>query len=355
LKSRKYLYAFLSLFVVLALVLSGCNSSSSPKEKLQDALKKSAEVKSYGMKGSLKVQDLKLPPEVMEEEGAASALGLIQNAEVSWTGAYRLDPLLMELNLKLSISGDLAMTFQVPIIMNKEKMWIKVPNIPMLGLPEDLVGKFVEFDLNELAKEQGTEWTGVADVGQSVKFANDIYAILFKHLDEKTYLSAPSAKDAGIPDEAGVKSVVQFHLTQEQVEPFIKTVVKDIAPEIINLLSSNEDYRKLAELSQEDLDSAKKELDNLSDADLQEGIDEFKKTVKSLDVLANFGINKDGFASYTDATLKAEIEDEGQSGSGTIKIVSELTDINGDVKFEFDVPKEEDVITLDELSEYGLY
>ena len=356
-KSRKFVSLFLSLFVVLTLVLSGCSSSSksSPKDTLQGAVEKSADMKSYGMKGSLKIEDLNLPPEVMAEEGAAEALGLIQSAEVSWTGAYRLDPMLLELNLMLSLSGDLAMSFQLPIIMNEEKMWLKVPNIPMLGLPEDLVGKFVEFDLKELAEEQGTEWTGMPDVGQSVQFFNDISGVVFEHIDEETYLSAPKAEEAGIPAEADVKNVVQFHLTQEQVEPFIKTVIKDIAPAVIELLSSNEEYRKLTELTPEDLDAAKAELESVTDEDLQAGIDEFNQMFKSLDILANFGINGDGYATYTDATIKAEIEDAGQTGNGTLKIVSELTDVNGDVKFEFDVPAAENVITLDELAEYGFY
>ncbi|MBB6694459.1 hypothetical protein H7B90_23985 [Cohnella xylanilytica] len=348
----KSLLSVLSLFLTLALILSACSGGSkSPKDALQSAMEKSAEIKSYGLNGSLKIQDLKLPPEVMAEEGAAGALGLLQNAELSWTGAYRADPMLVELNMKVTISGDLAMSFQLPMVMTQEKMWIKVPNIPMLGLPEEVVGKFVEFDLKKLAEEQGTEWPADFNVGNTVKLSNDIYGIVFKHVDEKTYLSKPKAKDAGIPEDKKLKDIVQLHVTKDQVEPFVTTVVKNIAPEVIDLLSKNEEYRKMLQLEQSDLDDAKKELAEVKDQDIKDGLADFNKEVKSLDTTVNIGINDKGFASYTDMTLKAEIESEGQTGSGTIKVVSEMTDINGDPKFEYAEPKGDDVISMDKLNE----
>ncbi|GIO16483.1 hypothetical protein J19TS2_60380 [Cohnella xylanilytica] len=348
----KSLLSVLSLFLTLALILSACSGGSkSPKDALQSAMEKSAEIKSYGLNGSLKIQDLKLPPEVMAEEGAAGALGLLQNAELSWTGAYRADPMLVELNMKVTISGDLAMSFQLPMVMTQEKMWIKVPNIPMLGLPEEVVGKFVEFDLKKLAEEQGTEWPADFNVGNTVKLSNDIYGIVFKHVDEKTYLSKPKAKDAGIPEDKKLKDIVQLHVTKDQVEPFVTTVVKNIAPEVIDLLSKNEEYRKMLQLEQSDLDDAKKELAEVKDQDIKDGLADFNKEVKSLDTTVNIGINDKGFASYTDMTLRAEIESEGQTGSGTIKVVSEMTDINGDPKFEYAEPKGDDVISMDKLNE----
>ncbi|MBB6633275.1 hypothetical protein [Cohnella thailandensis] len=340
----------LSLVLSIAFVLSACSSDSkSASEKLLDSMEKSAEIKSYGLKGSLAIQDLNLPEEVMQEEGAAGALGLLQNAELSWTGAYRADPMMVELNMKISISGDLAMSFQIPIVMTEEKMWLKVPNIPMLGLPEDIVDKFVEFDLKELAEQQGTEIPSTMDVGLLTKFANDLYAIVFKHIDEKTYLSSKSVKDAGIPSDAGVKSVVQLHVTQDQVEPLVNTIIKDIAPEVIELLASNEEYRNMLQLETGDLDEAKKSLEETTDADVKDAMTEFNSAVKSLDAVANFGIDDKGYASYTDMVVKAEIEDNGQSGSGTIKVVSQMSDINADPKFEYGEPKAEDIVPMEDL------
>lgn len=347
----KSLVAVLALLLSIAFVLSGCSESKSPKDRLASAIEKSADIKSYGLNGSLKIEDLKLPDEVMKEDGAASALGLLTGAELSWTGAYRADPMLVELNMKISISGDLAMSFNLPVIMNEEKMWIKIPNIPMLGLPEDVVGKFVEFDLKQLAEQQGTEWPNATDMTTTTKLANDLSGIFFKHIDEKTYLSEVKAKDVGIADDKGLKSVVQVHVTKDQVEPLVNTVIKDIAPEVIDLLEGNADYQKVLDLKKEDLDDAKKQLADVKDEDVKSALDEFNKTVNSMDVTANIGINGDGYASYTDLTLKGEITDQGQTGSGTIKLVSEMTDINGDVKFEIGEPKADQILSQDQLNQ----
>ncbi|MBB6733996.1 hypothetical protein [Cohnella zeiphila] len=346
----KSLAAVLSILMTLVLVLTGCSSSDSPKDSLQKAMEKSADIHSYELSGSLKLADLKLPEEVMQEEGAAGALGFLTNTEISWTGAYQADPMLMELTMKISISGDLAMSFQIPIIMNKEKMWIKIPNIPMLGLPEDMVGKFIELDLKQMAEDQGAEWPGNADVGNMTKLANDVYAIVFKHVDEKTYLSNPKPEDAGVPKDKA-KSVVQLHMTKDQVEPFVNTLVKDIAPEVIDLLAKNEQYRNMLQLKPEDLDEAKKQLSETGDQDIKDAMAEFDKSVKELDVTANIGIDKDGYASYDDLTVKANIEDNGQSGSGTLKIVTEMSNINGDVKFENGEPKADQILSEDQLNQ----
>lgn len=348
---KKSIAAVVAVLLSIALVLSGCSQSKSPKDQLTAAMEKSADIKSYGLSGSLKIQDLKLPDEVMQEEGAAQALGMLTGAELSWTGAYQADPMLVELNMKISISGDLAMSFNLPIIMNDKKMWVKIPNIPMLGLPEDLTEKFVEFDLAKLAEQQGTELPGAADIKTTTKLANDLSGIFFKHIDEKTYLSEVKAKDVGISDDKGLKSVMQVHVTKDQVEPLVNTMVKEVAPEVIELLAGNADYQKVLNLKQSDLDDAKKQLDDVKDQDVKDALAEFNKAVNSMDVTANIGINKDGYASYTDMTLKGEITDQGQTGSGTIKLVSEMTDINGDVKFEFGEPKADQIITEDQLNE----
>ncbi|THF77149.1 hypothetical protein [Cohnella fermenti] len=348
---KKSITVVLSLLVSIALVLSACSSDSkSSSEKLLSSFEKSADIKSYNLNGSLSIKDLKLSDALLQEEEAASALAMLQNAELSWTGAYRADPMMMELTLKISISGDLAISFQVPFIITQEKMWIKVPNIPMLSLPADIVGKYIEFDLKELAEQQGAELPAALDVGKAMELAKELFGIVLKHVDEKTYLSSPSAKDAGIPDSANVKDVVQLHIEKDQVEPFVQTLIEKIAPEMLDLLASNEEYRSLTQLTPEQIDEAKKQLSELDETELKDGLAEFDKSVKTFDVVSNIGIDKDGYASYSSSTIKFEAADGDQSGSGTLSLVSEQTDINGEPKFEIGgEPKAEEVIPLEEL------
>ena len=57
-----------------------------------------------------------------------------------------------------SLKGDMGMTFNIPMVMTAEKLYVKVPNIPFFPIPENVVGKFLELDLKELAEQEGTEW-----------------------------------------------------------------------------------------------------------------------------------------------------------------------------------------------------
>ncbi|SFB60204.1 hypothetical protein SAMN05216312_11698 [Cohnella sp. OV330] len=349
LNQKRVLAAVAALLVLI--LLAGCTGSKSAEETLQDALKKSSQIDSYSMKGSLQISDLKLPESADDGGYTSMASSFLSNAELSWTGGYRKDPMLAEINLQVAIKGDLAMTVTVPILMNKEKLWVKVPNIPMLGLPAEIVGKYIEVDLKKLAEQQGEDLQSL-DIGTTQKLVNDVSAIVFKHIDEDTYLKDVSAKDAGITAD-GVDKVVQTHVTKDQVEPLIQTVVNDIAPEVIDLLSKNEEYRKLLKIEQSDLDEAKKSLAESKDNDISKDLEEFKKSVQTLDILSNIGIDGKGYASYTDAKIAFAGSEEGQSASGTIKVVQELTDINGDVKLSGE-PKAEDVLTEDQLSQLGL-
>ncbi|MFC5402257.1 hypothetical protein [Cohnella soli] len=348
--TRKMGFAIVAVLLSVALVLSGCTKSKSPKDALQASMSKSTEIKSYNFKGSLKIENLDIPESDTSDQSAAQVANMLKNAEVSWTGAYKSDPMMLELNLKLAMQGDLAVTFSIPIIMTQEKVWVKVPNIPMLPIPEEVVGKFVELDLKKLAEDAGQEMPSL-DIGKSQQFGNDLMGIIFKHIDEKQYLSDVKAKDAGIPDSVDVKQVVQLHVDQSQIEPFVNTVIEKIVPDVFDLLSKNEEYRKLLNVTQEDLDKAKKEIADTDKNEIKTSLEDMKKELKKLDIKANIGIDKKEYPVYTDATISAKIESEEMTGGVTIRIVSEMSNVNKEVKFENPIPSGDNVITTDKLEE----
>lgn len=297
----------------------------------------------------MKFEEVNFPQEDTSAEEAAAIINMLKSAELTWTGAYRADPMMMEMNLQLALKGDLAITFSVPIIMTTEKIWVKIPNIPMLPIPEELQNKFVELDLKELAEQSGQPLPSL-DVGKSQKLVNDVLEIVFKHIEEETYLKSVPVKDAGLPEGVDVDQVVQFHMDQTQIEPFVNTVIDKIAPEIIDLLSTNEEYRNLLQLKPEDLEEAKKSLQEVKDGDVSKELEQMKKELKSLDITANMGIDKKDYPTYTDALIKASVESEEMTGSIALRVVSQITDINGEVKFTGE-PKGDDVVTMEQLQE----
>lgn len=347
---RKISFAIVSLLLAMAVILSGCTSSEkAPKEALQAAMSKSAELKSYSFKGSLKFEDFQIESAEIAEEQMA-IMNTLKNAELSWTGAYKSDPMMAEINLKIETKGDLAITFTVPIIATQKKTWIKVPNIPMLPIPEDLVDKYLELDMEQIAKEAGQDLPTV-DVAKSQKMANDILGIVFKHVDEEQYLSSVKVKDAGLPEDVKADRVVKLQVDQSKLEPFIKTVLEKIAPEVVDLLANNEEYRTMLQLSKEDLDEAKAQLKDAQSGDISANLKEMQQELKSLEITSNIGIDKKEFPVYTDASVKAAFDSEGNKGSFALKVVSQMSDINGDVKFEIGEPKAEDIIPFDQLME----
>ena len=346
-KSKVWL-SLVSLMVAMVLVLAGCNSSKSPQEALKASMTKSMEMKSYTSKGSIKIEDLSFSAADAGE--AAAMLSMFKDTDISWTGVYRADPMHQEMTISVALKGDMAVTLNIPIIMEKEKIWVKIPNIPFLPLPQDIVGKFLELDLKKLAEQSGQTMPNFSEPSKSMKFFNDVQAIVFNNVDEKQYLSDVKVKDAGLPDDVDVKQLIQFKMGKEQVEPFLKTVIEKIAPEIFDLLSKNAEYRDLYNVKQEDIDEAKKYLEEAKKEDISKGLDEFNKMVKSLDITANIGIDAKEYPAYSDFHLKTEFDADGQPFKLAFKVVSETKDINKEVKLEYpEGPKE--VISMDELGQ----
>lgn len=343
---RKVLWVKLAALLAVMMVLAGCSAKPSAKELLQRAAEKSAQIESFAFSGSLKLDELDVPMEDIPAEQAQQIANLMKSAELSWKGAYRADPMLAEITLNIAIKGDMEINFSLPIVINAEKIWIKVPNIPMLPLPPDLVDKFVEIDLRQLAEEQGTT---IPDFAVLMKLTQELNNLVFKHLDEETFLSTPKKSEADLPENADVKDVVKLTITKEQVKPLIETFVKKIGPEAIELLSKDE-YREPLGLEQSELEAVKEQLASYSESELAKELESFESEVDTFDVTALLGINRNGFISYADFGLRVTGRDQnGNAGKIGLKLVMEQTNINGDVTFEYGEPN--DVLTLEDLTE----
>lgn len=346
-KSKVWL-ALISLLLATALVISGCTAKTkSPQEALQASLVKSGEIKTQSFSGSVKIEELKIPE--TDEMGTVQMLSMLKDSELSWTGAYRADPMHMEMTLTLALKGDMSFNLNMPIIMNKDKVWVKIPSIPVLPLPESITGKFLELDLKQLAEESGQAVPDFDPI-KNQKFASEVIAIIFNNVDEETYLTDVKVKEAGLPEGVDAKQVIRFQMSKEQVEPLINTLVEKIVPEIINLLSSNAEYRDLAGVTQDELDEVKKGLAETNKEEIAEGMAEFNKAVKSLNVTSNIAIDAKEYLVYSDFLFRIELDVEGETGTVALKGVSETKNINADVKLEYaDGPT--DVITTEQLEE----
>ncbi|EXX85314.1 hypothetical protein BG53_08910 [Paenibacillus darwinianus] len=340
----KRLMQVVLLISAAMVVLAGCSTAKAPKEAIETAFTKSMEMNSYTFTSALAVDKLELPASLLEGMDP-SMVDMVKNATLNIDGVYQADPMQMEMTLKLDLRGDMAFSLNVLMILTQDKMWVKIPQIP--GFPlGDAAGKFVEIDMKQLAEEQGV---GVPelDINKQRKMTEDMAGIFFKHFDEKTYFTEVKKDEvAGLPEDVKPNQIVKFNVTQETFEPLVMTIVDKVAPEIIDLLLNNEDYRKTFQLEKADLEQAKKDLAEGDRSELRKGLDEFKKNAKVNDLSLTTAI-VDELPVYQVAKADLDYTQEGETAKAGLTFTTRYSNINEKVEFPIGIPK--DAMSMEEL------
>ncbi|GGG26346.1 DUF6612 family protein [Paenibacillus abyssi] len=336
---------WLMMLMAALMVLAGC-SSEPPKEAVQTALSKTMDLQSYTFTAALDLDEINLPEELLNADPQAGAiLNMLKDATLSVTGAYEADPMRMEMTADIALQGDMSFNLSIPMIMTEDKMWVKVPSIPMLPL-EGLSGKFVEIDMKQLAEQEGMEIPNL-DMDTQRKMVQDMMTVILKHFDEETYYSELKAEEVpGLPSELKPDQIVKFAVTEDNFEQTVKTIVEKVAPELIDLLIENDQYRQTLQLTPEDLEQAKQELAGNDSAELQQQLDELKEEMK-INELSLTGAIKDDYLVYQELKGNVDIIQEGQTANIGMSLKSQYSNINEPVEFQIEIPT--DAISLDEL------
>ncbi|MBD8500502.1 DUF6612 family protein [Paenibacillus arenosi] len=347
--NKKWMKSTLVLLFAMTLVIAGCGQKESPAAASKTAMQKMTEMKSYGFETTVKVNDLQFPPSLLQSDPSTGmVVQMLKNASLSVSGKMQNEPVQAEMDLDVKLEGDMAFSFKLPIMMNSEKMYMKVPSLPIPGFPADLAGKFIEMDMKELAKEAGQDILPTAkDIELMNKFYNDVYTSFVAKFDEKTFFSDVNVKDAKLPEDIKAKQVVKFSITNENVDQAANTLVKDALPALLDVVAKDE-YKKLlgGELTAAQVEEAKKELKALTDGDLKKGLDEMKKVLKINDVSFTTAIDKDGYPVYTAFVINVDLTNEGETMKIGAQIDTKLKDINKKQEFK---PAPTDTITMQEL------
>lgn len=347
---KKYFKGALAVALAATLTLTGCGSKEEPQKAVQDAFVKSAEMKSYSFSSNFKVDDLQFNGTNEQTSGESMVANLLNNAELSISGVGQMEPMQVEATIDVAIKGDMSFTFSFPFSMTEEKMYIKIPNIPMLTgvLPAELVGKFIEMDLNELAKEQGQQSMAFTaeDFTLSQKLNKDIFSNVMTKFDEKTYYKTIDVKKAKLEDGIKAKNVIKMAVTNDNFEEFTTTLLKDALPALMDIMAKDE-YKKLFQIEPTEIEKMKKEL-KTADSDIQKSIDDMKKEVKVNDISMLVAIDKDGYP--VQQSFVTNIESLSKK-SGFKKIVFHVTSTISNInkKQEFKIGTPTDAIPMNEL------
>ena len=343
------LVVLLTVLMAAMLALSACGKKESVSEAMRNAWSASMDMRSFMFDGSFVIDKLELPPGAMEAPGLPY-LDMIRNMSVSVRGAYVREPMQMEMSLKLTLPGDLALSFEVPFILTADKMYVRVPDIPLFPLG-DAAGKFVEFDLGELSEAQGGTLPTV-DVETQRRLSVDMLNILARHLDEREYFRELKKDEVpGLPADLKADRYVKFGVTNDNSEAFVTALAEHIAPELIDLLLENEAYRTALNIPESELRRAKDEWSASDPESRRKELDELKESLR-IHEFSVTGAIKGNHMVYQALKADFEVTDQGETTGVAFTFDIRYDHINEDVTFEHGIP--EDPITMEEL-EQSLY
>lgn len=352
---KKWGLSAAALLLTAAVILPGCGTKQeAPKEAVKSAASKMTTMSSYEMKSKFTINDLTIETTEAEDAMTSQVLSMLKNADITIDGVYQAEPMQTELTMVLNLKGDMSMSFNVPMVMTTEKLYVKIPSIPFVPLPETILNKFVEIDLKQLAEQEGTEFNpSTMDTQKMQKLSNEVVDAVLAEYDEEKYFNDIDPKDANLPEGVDAKQVVQFQVTNDNVKEAISILVNNALPKIIDIVSK-EEYKDMLQISDTDLANAKEEITSgETKAELDKSLADLDKYLTVNQFYYNTAINKDGFPVYQDLLMDIKVSDpeEGTNVGFSVNGTGQYSKINEKAEFKIGIPQGDDVITMDELEE----
>ncbi|GGG09956.1 hypothetical protein GCM10010912_62980 [Paenibacillus albidus] len=354
---KKWGISAAALLLTAAVILPGCASKQEPKEALSAAASEVLTMKSYESKSKMVINNLTIDAGSAGEEADAmtsQVLSMLKNAEFTVDSVYQAEPMQTEATLVLNLKGDMAMSFTIPMVMTKEKMYVKVPSIPFFPIPETIVGKFLELDLKELAEQEGAEFNpATMDTQKAQQLSNEVLNTLLGEYDQEKYFNDIKPKDANLPEGVEAKQVVQFQVTNDNVKEAITILVNNALPKIIDILGKDE-YKEMLQIEPADLADAKKEIQSGdAKAELDKALVDLNKYLTINQFHFNTAIDKDNFPVYQDLLMDIKVNnpEEGVNVGLSLSGSNQYSKINEKAAFKIGIPQGEEVVTLKELEE----
>lgn len=352
--NKKFAAIVLTLLLAMTVVLSGCNSKQNPKEAMQSSVGNAMKMTSYEMKSKVVIEELNITaPDLVDDASMGAVMSMLKNAELTVDGVYQADPMQTELTVGLNLKGDMAMTFTIPMVMTKEKLYIKVPSIPFLPIPENVVNKYVEVDLKELAAEEGTSFNlDALNPEKTQKLTNELSNALFAEYDEAKYFKDIKVKDANLPEGVEAKQVAQFAVTNDNVKEAITILIDKVMPNILNIISKDE-YRETLGLTTEDIQEAKDQLNSTNKDEFNKSLEELQSHLKINAFHMNTAVDKKDFPTYQDFVMNIEVNDAEtkQDVKLAMKGSSQYSKINEKQTFKIGIPAGDDVLTMEQFQQ----
>lgn len=305
--------AILLLVVALVMVAAGCGKKNA-SEQLENALIKMATADTYEYEGSLTMNFDSDDLQQSNNPEMAMAASLLNGSEIKYKGAYNKKTNQQSLTLDLAIKGDMSFTFSIPFIMDKEDLYVKIPQVAFLPIPKNLVGKYVHITAADLKKmDPNAPTAGLnTDPEKQSALLKELFLVLNKHYkDDKNLTIVEENKPEGVAD------LLQYSVTNENVEEFVTKLAKTVIPELLSVMSKPE----FSEMTGIQAAEIQKYNDSLKGFD--SGLQDFKKTTSIKEIKSQVGMNKEGFMNYFKQVVDFDVNDTARDNQFKLKVLSE--------------------------------
>jgi len=342
----------LLVIAMFALLLTGCTDQRTAKEVLQEAYKKQLELNSYSFSGSVKFranvegEGLANDPDAAQTQAFLDAL---QKSELTFKGTTQVDPMQTEviLDAKINFQG-MSMNFNMPLIMNQDKMWVKLPAINFIPELAQFQGKYLEIDYQELSEMSNQPFHPAEDIKAQRELGAKVTDIFFKHTGAEFFVDEKK-ENVKLPEGIQADRIVKLQLTNDNLAAFLKVLLGNVAPEILDAIANSELSAKY-NMDKAEIEAAKEELKN--------GLAQFDKDAAKLKELfsiqkADFvsAIDKDNQVPYSlvDFDVTANVPEEKIKVAFGMTLDIKQSNFNATPKWEVGIPKPEEVVPMKEL------
>lgn len=324
---------------MLARTMETIEDSKDLTELLKEVYENEMNLETYEVEGSFNF-GLTLPDLTDDEDIINQVTAMLEDIQVDVEGAYQKDPMLIEANVDVTLQLDpkTKTTLSIPMVMNENKMWMKMPQVPGEELPEEVKNKFIEFDYEEILGDEPLE------MDSQIEFAQALQNLFVDHFAED-YYDEVSLSDYEGSTDLDIEKVVKFNLNDDELKAFVETLFVDFFPEFIELLE-DPNYAGALGLTEDEVQTLKEEFDAL--------LEEIDQVVTMIDEMIQInafeeyiGINDKNIIVSDDFNLDVDVTFEDETIGMILKGNQNKQNINEDVSIT--VPKEEDTITFEEF------
>jgi hypothetical protein len=279
-KTKSVMYLLITALMIFS--LAGCGSK---KVSLTEAFENTSKVKSFKFKGNLKLN--------AEGEGIDPQVQtILQGFNAELTGdciQHDKTSAQLKLNTKFSVLGmNMDLDIFEDIKMGEDglngKVFIQIPEILKVSVPELNEFKYIYYDINKLLDEQLASMGGQVpelDMNKlmvsSKKLVESSGTFMKKYLDENKEIVIDKEKqDVEINGQQEKLQVYEVKINNDELKKFLKEILKDenMKKDFVELLRSVPDAgvpENEAEIN-EGFEEILKEIDNMPNVITDEGI-----------------------------------------------------------------------------------